>query len=279
MKFVSVIIPVLNDGDRLRRCLEKLQQQTYPRDRYEIIVIDNGSIEDIESLCHSFPNVLYAREPRAGSYTARNAGILIAKGDIFVFTDSDCLPTFDWIEQGVNSLSSSDAGIIAGHVQFVSASSKPTLIEYLDSVLHLNQAYYAQCGYSVTANLFTWAWMFDQVGLFEEAASLSDREWGMRVTKAGYSVRYSSTAYVYHPARTTLGALLRKVRLQARHKSFWNWRDIWLHLRPCGLEFWRNVRRDRNLPTIKAKLQFIGLIHYVRWVNVWEVLQVKFGGV
>ena len=47
--FVSVIIPVYNDSNRLKLCLQALEKQTYPSERYEVIVVDNNSTEDINS--------------------------------------------------------------------------------------------------------------------------------------------------------------------------------------------------------------------------------------
>ena len=48
--FVSVIIPVYNDPERLKTCLQALEEQTYPKSAYEVIVVDNGSDESIEPL-------------------------------------------------------------------------------------------------------------------------------------------------------------------------------------------------------------------------------------
>ncbi len=92
--FVSVIIPVYNDAGRLRICLAALHKQTYDSDRYEIIVIDNGSDPSpvMDNLKVEFDNVVYDQELTPGSYAARNKGITIAKGDVIAFTDADCIP-------------------------------------------------------------------------------------------------------------------------------------------------------------------------------------------
>lgn len=275
---VSVIIPVKDDADRLHHCLKQLYVQSFPYSDYEIIVVDNNSTQDIKRVCAQFGNVKYIQEPTPGSYAARNRGLSIASGDIIAFTDSDCLPDVNWISEGVKALIDSGSGIVAGHIQFCFSSSHPSIAEYIDAVLHLNQSHYASEGFAATANLFTWAWMFDAVGQFKPVLSLGDRDWGQRVTNAGYKAIYSSNAFVFHPARSSLSALLRKVRLQARHKR-WGWQDILSHALPCNPAFWRLVWRDRNLPTLTKKLQFIGLIHCARWINVWEVLHIKFGGV
>jgi glycosyltransferase involved in cell wall biosynthesis len=177
--FVCVIIPVFNDSKRLLLCLRSLYCQTYPYSCYEVIVVDNGSTENIYSICHQFPNVRYLCELGRGSYAARNCGVRAAKGKILAFTDSDCIPAADWIEAGVRSLSQSpDIGIVAGHIEFFYAQSQPSPVEYMDSLMHLQQRY-AQRGYAATGNAFTWIWMFERVGMFNERLlSLGDREWG-----------------------------------------------------------------------------------------------------
>src|SRR3972149_2192306 len=87
---VSVIIPFYNDSENLLNCLEAINRQTLDSSRLEIIVVDNGSSQDIESVVKIFPAVNILYEPKEGSYAARNKGILNSKGDILAFTDSDC---------------------------------------------------------------------------------------------------------------------------------------------------------------------------------------------
>ena len=101
--FVTVIVPLYNDSELLRYCLSSLCLQTYPQERYEVIVVDNGSDENIQPLIKEFSDIKFFKEERPGSYSARNSGILHANGEILAFTDSDCNPSRDWIEKGVKS--------------------------------------------------------------------------------------------------------------------------------------------------------------------------------
>ncbi|MEO1376787.1 MAG: glycosyltransferase [Cyanobacteria bacterium J06635_10] len=55
--FVSVIIPVFNDSKRLKKCLTKLESQSYPRNRFEVIVIDNNSEESLKDTFDAFQKV------------------------------------------------------------------------------------------------------------------------------------------------------------------------------------------------------------------------------
>lgn len=65
--FVSVIIPVLNDSERLQTCLKALENQTYPKSMYEVIVVDNGSDENIEGLVSQYIQAKLSNESRPGS--------------------------------------------------------------------------------------------------------------------------------------------------------------------------------------------------------------------
>ncbi|MFW6275223.1 MAG: glycosyltransferase, partial [bacterium] len=99
--YVSVIIPVYNDGERLKKCLTALAQQTYPQKNFEIIVVDNDSDDDIKAICKSF-RVKYLKEVKKGSASSRNKGLNFAKGDIIASTDSDCIPDKNWLRNAVD---------------------------------------------------------------------------------------------------------------------------------------------------------------------------------
>jgi glycosyltransferase involved in cell wall biosynthesis len=98
--FVSVIIPTRDRADQLRRCLDSLLASDYPDNRFEVIVVDNGSItSDTEDLVHELRDgrVLYIEEAVSGSASARNAGARIARGDLFAFTDDDVRIDREWL--------------------------------------------------------------------------------------------------------------------------------------------------------------------------------------
>ncbi|MBW4444373.1 MAG: glycosyltransferase family 2 protein [Plectolyngbya sp. WJT66-NPBG17] len=261
---VSVIIPTFNQRGSLLRCLDSLHHQTLQPT--EIIVVDNKSTENIYSLCEQFPKVRYCQESKQGSYAARNKGISIATGEILAFIDSDCLPSSEWLQQGVNALRTAD--LVAGHIEFCFRSSRPTPVEYADMLSYLRQQDYAQEGYAATGNAFTRREWFDKVGRFrDDLLSLGDREWGQRLTAAGGRVVYCPDAIVFHPARSSMQSLLKKVRLQAVHGQKlhpFTWKRLVTQLLPLGSQFWRSGWRDPNLRGWE-KLQFAWIIHRVKW--------------
>ncbi len=214
-EFVSVIIPIFNDSERLQHCLRALESQTFPDDAYEVIVVDNASDEDVTVVVSQFPHASMILETQRGSYAARNTGIAIAKGAILAFTDADCIPAPNWIEQGVHSLRSvANCGLVAGRIEFSYQDPQhPNSIELCDSVLYLQQDLYLKhAKFGATANVFTFKAIFDKVGLFDQTLkSGGDYEWGQRVFAAGYQQVYSEDAYVFHPARHSFEQLYKKI--------------------------------------------------------------------
>jgi glycosyltransferase involved in cell wall biosynthesis len=278
--FVSVIIPVHNDRARLQICLQALYYQTYPYHRYEVIVVDNNSTEDILLIVQPFPNVQYTTEAKPGNNAARNRGLSITRGEFIAFTDADCIPDREWLAEGVRSLlAHPEAGIIGGQIQFFCQGDRPTPVEYVDSVCYLQQAVYVQRDrYAAGANLFTRRSVIQHVGGFEERLlNLGDKEWGQRVAAAGFGVMYAERAIVHHPARATLAALLAKARRQTQAQiTLGELRGECLpcvSFLPMGWQFFGNVARDENLPTLKEKLRFVWIMHRVKWAIASEVLR------
>jgi glycosyltransferase involved in cell wall biosynthesis len=183
--FVSVIVPVFNDAERLKVCLRALEDQTYLKQLYEVIVVDNGSEESVEPVVAEFGHARVSHEERSGSYAARNRGLALARGEIIAFTDADCIPAADWIEKGVaNLLRLSHCGLIAGRVDvFPQDPHRPTAVELYESRTALLQKEYVEDGgFGATANMFTRRAVFERVGLFDGGLkSGGDIEWSRRV--------------------------------------------------------------------------------------------------
>ncbi len=212
--FVSVIIPVLDDYARLKKCIDALEKQSYPEGKFEVIVVDNGSKYHSEHISSEVIKITYFEEKRIGSYAARNLGIAFAEGEVCAFTDADCIPCSDWILQGVSSLLSvQKCGLIAGRVKiFSEANQHLNPVERYEELSAFRQQEYVNLGkFGVTANLFAYKSIFDIVGLFNsDLISSGDKEWGRRVHRMGYKVVYADAACICHPARSTLAALRRK---------------------------------------------------------------------
>ncbi len=295
--FVSVIVPVYNNIKPLETCLHSLQNQTYSKECYEVIVVDNASQEDISSVANQFSQVTLAYESKPGSYAARNKGISLAKGEILAFTDSDCIPAENWIEKGVEKLLQvHNCGLVAGKIElFFQIPDQPTAIEFYDAITSLNQKQHVNKDkFGATANMFTFASRFKNVGLFnDELKSGGDMEWGQRVSSQGYKVIYTEEVCIKHPARFSLQQVYKKITrviggiytLGDINIGFYNkekgdlslLREILQRLKP-PVSYLRWRLSDERLQGKKQKLFFIGVIIFVNYSIAWELIRLRIGG-
>jgi glycosyltransferase involved in cell wall biosynthesis len=278
---VSVIVPVLNDPHGLARCLERLEAQTYPRDLYEVLVVDNGSREPIDTIVGQFPQARSLSEPRGAQFTARNTGVAASKGTVLAFTDADCLPLADWLERGVQALlETPNCAQVGGAVEVYPLDRRrPTAVETYDVIRAFPQRHYIELDhYAVTANMFTFRDVYEVVGPFDgHMASGGDNEWGKRLHDRGLVQVYCKDARVQHPARRSFTALYRKIRRTAigHHylnvlrmgKTYSPGRFLY-DLRLPVKEILRAVG-DPRLPGVKPKLQYIGVAIFVRMARAW----------
>ena len=290
--FVSVIIPVYNDSERLKLCLEALENQTYPNKSYEIIVVDNASEEEIKSIVSQFSQTKYTYESQAGSYAARNKGLSIAQGKIIAFTDSDCIPTSSWIEKGVVCLQSvPNCGLVAGRIDlFFQDSQRPTAVELYESVaMGFPQKESLETDhFGVTANLFTFKHVVNKVGDFNSSLkSGGDVEWGQRVFAAGYQQIYADDACIAHPARYSFSQLYKRIAriVGGRHDRMMSRDvspteiviDLLETFKPPFRSFYR-IWTNENLHTFKQKIQFNLVMFFVRYATISEKLRLYLGG-
>lgn len=283
--FVSVIIPAFNDLERLGQCLDALSRQTWPASHFEIIVADNGSDPPIAPALTKWPGVQTVWEVEPGSYAARNAATALAKGDIYAFTDSDCIPEPDWIERGVAALRSSDAsGFVGGRVRvFARDSTRPNIVEQYEMLCAFDQVRYLRLGFSVTANLFVSAKLFEQVGPFDaRLQSNGDRDWGERASQQGHRGVYCEDAVVAHPARRTFRELHRKAtRVVGGRRARGNSRKLAKELAYSFLP-----RLDRMVRVFKRgrgfglwqRLGMATVRMLVEYFRAWEGLRLRLGG-
>jgi glycosyltransferase involved in cell wall biosynthesis len=286
--FVSVIVPVFNDCERLKLCLKALQNQTYPKDSYEIIVVDNDSEEDIKSVVREFSQAHIAYESKPGSYAARNKGISLAKGEIIAFTDSDCIPAPDWLEKGVtNIVSVPNCGLVAGKIElFFKDPDQPTAVELYESITAFPQKKYVEkLRFGATANIFTFRSVIDTVGLFNAALKSSgDMEWGKRVFSANYKQVYVDDTVVVHPARASFSEMRNKIvrivhgkfdLLDEKKYSFEKFIKILAYDFNFALKDVIRVVRNPNLKGIFSRFKVILVVLFRGYVIISSKLDVQ----
>lgn len=130
----SVVIPVKDDGVRLRRCLDALAVQTRPAD--EIIVVDNGS-SDASAEIARVGGAMVVRCDRPGIPAASARGYDSAAGDLILRLDADCIPAPTWIEAMTTTFAARpDVHILTGGARFIDGPRmlrRPLAAAYLAS--------------------------------------------------------------------------------------------------------------------------------------------------
>ncbi len=210
---VSVIIPVWNGGDRLRSCLAALSTQSLARDRFEIIVVDNGSTDGSATVATD-AGAIVVREATVGSYAARNAGIAVARGEWLAFTDADCVPDRYWLEAALNAVMTSPrAGIVAGRIVIAPGPDKPGAAETLDRIFSFQQERNVGNGVAITANWISPAALIRDLGGFRsDLRSAGDFWMARRIGATGAAIIYAPDAIVTHPPRTRFEEHVSKMR-------------------------------------------------------------------
>lgn len=199
MPYASVIIPTYRDEERLQKCISALKKQEKFTD-FEVIIVNNDSTE----LKTEVPDDRFRiiNETKAGSYAARNTGVKTATGKVLCFTDSDCIPSNDWLHDGISALELEGADRISGRVQIFTQNYPLTPTECHEKIFAFDQMQCLRNGPQVTANLFARREAFEGAGLFnEELLSGGDTEWNRRASSKGFSNLYAPQAVVWHPAR------------------------------------------------------------------------------
>jgi len=199
---LSVILPFHNAAATLARCLDALYAQTYPRDRVEIIAIDNNSTDSSAAIVRQFPGVRLLEEPVQGAYAARNRGVQEARGRVLVFTDPDCVPVPGWLSAIARDIDlPGTAIVIGGYVVPSHSEAMQLLVRYentKDAFVFSSAA--PELYYGHTNNMAVLRDVFEQFGPFVQRRRGADTIFVRRVVDAlsCTAVRYSSTALVDH---------------------------------------------------------------------------------
>jgi glycosyltransferase involved in cell wall biosynthesis len=282
---VSVIVPHYNAPDALALCLDRLERQTLPRERYEIVVADNQSPQGkaaIEAVIRGRARLVIVEERGAGP--ARNGGVQASRGEVLAFTDSDCQPESDWLERGLESLLLGD--LVGGRVRVsVADPDRMTAAEAFERVFAFDaEDYITRKRFSVTANLFCRRAAFDRVGPFRVGVS-EDVDWSHRALAEGFSLTYESRAVIWHPARrswTELAAKWRRMNREsfalfgegARARLRWMLKAALLPV--SAVVHSPRIFTSRELATPKQRLLALGMLFRLRFWRSWDAWRIMF---
>lgn len=214
----SIVVPTYNRPDRLVLCLQALAHLNYPRERFEVIVVDDGSPEPIVRHSLSFRDRLdlrLVRQDRAGPAAARNTGARIAKFEHLAFTDDDCTPDPGWLGAFARALADTPDAMAGGRTinvlgNNIYAVASQSIVDFLYSYYGAERG---NAPFFTSNNLVAPRRQFLDLGGFDETfqlAAAEDRELGMRWRQEVGRLRFVHDAIVGHAHPLTLRRFLRQ---------------------------------------------------------------------
>ncbi len=252
---VSVIVCSYNGGKTLAECLEALDEVDYPN--FEIVLVDDGSKDNTPEIVDRFvaarsgparsvavanrPAFVQVRQRNMGLSYARNAGAAAATGEIFAYTDSDCMPDRDWLYYLVGTLLSGDYAGVGGpnisppavnsiQAAVAAAPGGPSHVLLTDVVAeHIpgcNMAFYRAAFESVGG--------FD--GEYRKAGDDVDFCW--RLQTNGGVIAFSPSAIVWHYRRFTLQAFRKQQEGYGEAESMLRFKHL-IFFGPTGAAKWK----------------------------------------
>ncbi len=259
----SVIIPHYNQLDYLLACLEALNRQKVHNLNYEIILVDNGSDQNIAPFIKEYDVRFFSVENPKNPYVCRNLGVLRAKGQILCFLDAKCAPFPDWLQNGYDFIQKKRYDLVAGEFAVEYNSSLPSKIF---PIMYLNTAKNARHGYGFPCgNLFVKKELFGKVGLFEtKPTSGNDIAWTRKVLCSGYQTGFCANSVVRYPAKPYIELLkdIRKYGQGAVLSGQRYWQSIMRYLMPMKLSTFRESLSTRNFDLSRFQ-------KFRAWLFIW----------
>jgi len=233
--FVSVIVPAYNEERVISERIRNLFELDYPKDKYEIIVVESGSqdntrqvVEDIiERNVDLKPSLRLAREPkRAGKASAINLGKRIASGNIVLVTDANSIFDKNVLKEIMPNFADSRVGAVGGR----DVDPNPDTALAAAESFYLDLEYIIRRGESAldSACLFPGelnAWRKDIVEADTKNLT-EDLDMAIQIRRAGYKIEYEPKAVVYEPMPTTA----REQVIQRKRTSIGTMQCIFKHL-------------------------------------------------
>ena len=211
-KKISVIIPTFNSAKELTKCLESFKTQTLSNENFEVIVVDDGSNDGTKDAAAKYP-VRYIYQQNRGPAAARNNGANQAQGEIILFTDADCVPQPNWIEEMIKPLDDPQVVGVKGvyktrqkelvarlvQIEYEHKYERMKKFKYIDFIDTYSAGYRKD--------------IFLKYNGFDERypkASVEDQEFSFRLSHDGHKMVFNPDAVVFHKHSASLMGYLRK---------------------------------------------------------------------
>lgn len=230
----TVVVPTFNRPLPLERCLAALAAQAYPRERQEVVVVDDGGSAPLDravAVAAERMRVRLLRRENAGPALARNHGVRHADGELIAFTDDDCAPEPGWLAAFAAAHGSAPDALLGGHTWNALpddpyATASQVLIDYLYAYYNaadgMRGQFFASNNLAVSRAHFLDAGGFDPI--FPRAAG-EDRELCAVWRHQGRPLVYVSEARVAHAHAMTLRGFVRQHLNYGRAAYFFRIRE------------------------------------------------------
>ena len=220
---ISVIIPTYNRKEELTGLLSALEKQTLPADDFEIIIVDDGSADDtlfyLKALVSGGKeNLFFCYQKNQGPGAARNRGMAMARGTFFAFTDTDCRPLPEWLDELIKPFSDKQVGAVGGAEEFEPAK------RVLSRAIHFCMTSPLTTGgirgasgkklaryYPRTFNMAISREAFERTGGFKQLYHGEDIELSFRIKEVGLALLYNEKARVCHHRRSTMKQFFKQL--------------------------------------------------------------------
>lgn len=219
MKF-SIIIPTYNRLNELKELIPSLSSLNYNPEEYELVIIDDGSTDDslryLEHLETPFEIVIRSQQNK-GPGPARNHGMSVARGDYFIFVDSDCILPSDYLTKVDEALKKDNFEAFGGPDTY-----HPSFSPLLKAINYAMTSFLGTAGtrgskkslakyYPRSFNMGFHRKVFAKIGGFSALRHGQDMDFSARIYEAGFKVGLISDAFVYHKRRTSLKKYFKQI--------------------------------------------------------------------
>ena len=222
---VSIIVASRNCAKTIGTCLKSLFEQDYPREAFEVIVIDGNSTDITVKIAEQYPAKVYSEPLNAAA--AYNYALKIASYPILGFVDADAKVEPDWLQKLVKHLDDPKVAGVSGSIETWNADNPwARAIGYEIKNRYSRIGKYT--GRIATMNLLLKRSVIEEVGGWDETfPSQYDTDFGYRMSQKGYHIAYEPEAKCYHFNRQTVRAFWRQqqqygkntLRLYFKHGS------------------------------------------------------------
>ena len=213
----SVVVPTYDRPGRLRACLAALRQLDYPPERFEVLVVDDGSptpLQPVFEAARGPLNATLVRQENAGPAAARNAGAARATGTFLAFTDDDCVPAPGWLRALADGFARAPGHFFGGRtVNALPRNPYATASQQLVSYLHEYFSPESHAPFFASNNIALPTDRFRALGGFSTDFPLAageDRELCDRWHDRGWPMAHAPGAVVYHAHPLTLRRFWRQ---------------------------------------------------------------------